>query len=283
MVTLSPFRYPGGKTKLRNYLVELLSINNIDGTYIEPYAGGAGAALSLLFNENIKEIVINDIDTSIYSLWYSILYQPRELCDKILYTPITMDEWHRQNLIQKNKYNCNLLDLGFSTLFLNRTNRSGIIKAGVIGGYEQSGNYKMNCRFNKDDIINKIVQISNRADQIHLYNLDCIDFLNQIADRFDCNNSLVYLDPPYYNKGKALYTNFYTHNDHVNLSNYVVNNLRYPWIMSYDDTQKIREIYSIHNLEIQDYSLFHSAGKMHKGREIMIYSNNITIPNIPII
>lgn len=283
MVTLSPFRYPGGKTKLRNYLVELLNINNIDGTYIEPYAGGAGAALSLLFNENVKEIVINDIDISIYSLWHSILYQPRELCDKILYTPITMNEWHRQNLIQKNKYNCNLLDLGFSTLFLNRTNRSGIIKAGVIGGYKQSGDYKMDCRFNKDDIINKIVQISNRADQIHLYNLDCIDFLNQIAYIFDYNNSLVYLDPPYYNKGKALYTNFYTHDDHVNLSNYVVNNLHYPWIMSYDDTQEIHEIYGIHNLEIQDYSLFHSAGKMHKGCEIMIYSNNIIIPDIPIL
>lgn len=284
MITLSPFRYPGGKTKLKNYLVKLLSINNIDGTYIEPYAGGAGAALSLLFNENISEIVINDIDISIYSLWHSILYQHEELCDKILSTPITMDEWQRQKLIQEKKYSCNLLDLGFSTLFLNRTNRSGIIKAGVIGGYEQSGDYKMDCRFNKDDIINKIVKISNRADQIHLYNLDCVDFLNEIADKFDRNNSLVYLDPPYYNKGRALYTNFYTHDDHINLSNYVVNNLYYPWIMSYDDVQEIRKIYGIqHNLKIKDYSLYHSAGKMRKGREIMIYSNNIIIPDIPIL
>lgn len=282
MLTLSPLRYPGGKTKLKKYLVSLLELNNIHGTYIEPFAGGAGAALSLLFDEFVDEIVINDVDISIYALWHSILYQPEELCDKIIFTRITMDEWHKQKLIQEKKHNNNLLDLGFSTLFLNRTNRSGVIKAGVIGGYEQSGNYKMDCRFNKNDIIKKIVQISNRSEQIHLYNLDCIEFFNQIANRFD-NNSLVYLDPPYYNKGKELYTNFYTHDDHANLANYVANNLNYPWITSYDDTPEIRRVYSEHNLRINEYSISHSAGKMHTGYEIMIYSNDIIIPEIPIL
>lgn len=283
MITLSPLRYPGGKTKLRNYLVELLNLNNIHGTYIEPFAGGAGAALSLLLNNYVEDIVINDIDRSIYALWYSILNQSEILCDKIFYTPITMDEWYKQRLIQFRKNNCNLLDLGFSTLFLNRTNRSGVISAGVIGGYEQSGEYKLDCRFNKEDLINKIIQISDRAEQIHLYDLDCIEFFNQIENKFDYNNSLVYLDPPYYNKGKKLYTNFYKHDDHANLANYITNNLTYSWITSYDDTPEIRDIYSEYDLRIHNYSINHSAGKMHKGNEIMIYSNDIIIPEIPIL
>ena len=282
MLTLSPLRYPGGKTKLKNYLAELLNINNINGTYIEPFAGGAGAALNLLFNNHVDDIVINDVDRSIYALWYSILYQSEILCDKILYTPITLDERCKQKLIQDNKTNYNLLDVGFSTLFLNRTNRSGVIKAGVIGGKNQSGDYKIDCRFKKDDIINKVIQISNRAEQIHLYNLDCIEFFNTIENKYDYNNSLVYLDPPYYKKGKELYTNFYSHDDHVTLANYVVNNLNYPWITSYDDTQEIRDIYNEYNLEIKDYSISHSAGKMHKGYEIMIYSDNLIIPDLPI-
>jgi DNA adenine methylase len=278
MITLSPLRYPGGKTKLRNYLVELLNLNNIHGTYIEPFAGGAGAALCLLLNNYVEDIVINDIDRSIYALWHSILYQSEMLCDKIFYTHITMEEWYKQRQIQLRKNDCNLLDLGFSTLFLNRTNRSGVISAGVIGGYEQAGEYKLDCRFNKEDLINKIIQISDRAEQIHLFNLDCIAFFDQIENRFDCNNSLVYLDPPYYNKGKKLYTNFYKHDDHANLANYLTSNLNYLWITSYDDTTEIREIYSKYNLRIHDYSITHSAGKMHKGNEIMIYSNDIIIP-----
>jgi DNA adenine methylase len=283
MLTLSPLRYPGGKTKLKNYLADLLDINNICGTYIEPFAGGAGAALSLLFNECVDEIVINDIDRSIFALWYSILYQPEILCEKILYTPISLDQWHKQKKIQEKKLTCNLLDLGFSTLFLNRTNRSGVISAGVIGGYEQSGEYKLDCRFNKEDLINKIFQISDKSEQIHLYNLDCIGFFDQIENRFDYNNSLVYLDPPYYNKGKKLYTNFYKHDDHANLANYITNNLNYSWITSYDDTPEIREIYNEYDLRINNYSINHSAGKMHKGNEIMIYSNDIIIPETPIL
>lgn len=283
MITLSPLRYPGGKTKLKNYLSELLNVNYINGTYIEPFAGGAGAALDLLFNNHVEEIVINDIDRSIYALWYSILYQSETLCDKILYTPISIDEWYNQKLIQQKKNDCNLLDLGFSTFFLNRTNYSGVINAGFLGGADQSGENKINCRFNKNDLINKIIQISNTAEHIHLYNLDCIEFLKQIGNVYNYDNTLVYLDPPYYKKGKKLYTNFYTHDDHVALANYIVNNLNYPWITSYDNAQEIREIYSSFNLRMHNYSISHSAGKMHTGYEIMIYSNDIAIPEIPIL
>src|SRR5690625_3811558 len=157
---ISPLRYPGGKNKTYQYVKHLVEINNIS-TYIEPYAGGAAVALRLLINGDVNRIMINDYDKSIYAFWHSVVFHSEELIERIWETEICMDEWFYQKEIQDNKESANLLDLGFSTLFLNRTNRSGIIKAGVIGGKKQKGNYKMDCRFNKHTITERIKLIAS--------------------------------------------------------------------------------------------------------------------------
>ncbi len=118
---------------------------------------------------------------------------------------------------KKIKFKENLLNLGFSTLFLNRTNRSGIIKAGVIGGKEQKGEYKLDCRFNKADIIQKIRYIAAHKNDIVLYNLDTEDLIRNVINNLE-HKSFIFFDPPYYNKGATLYTNFYKHEDHVSLA-----------------------------------------------------------------
>ena len=163
MATLSPLRYPGGKYKLREYTQNLITTNNLTGcTYIEPFAGGAGLALSLLDDQLVSRLVLNDIDRSIYAFWHSVLYFTDDLCQRITDTAINMDIWYEQKAVQENKEHADLLDLGFSTFFLNRVNRSGILTGGVIGGYNQTGNYLMDCRFNKGDLINKIQKKSMR-------------------------------------------------------------------------------------------------------------------------
>ena len=173
--SLSPLRYPGGKNKLSSYVQQLIKYNNLEKcTYIEPYTGGGAVALRLLFDGVVDNIIINDFDRSIYAFWYSVLNYTDELCSLIEKTPVTMENWFKQRDIQKEKDNVDLLTLGFSTLFLNRTNRSGIIKAGVIGGLNQTGNYKIDCRFNKDNIIEKIKSIANFKEKITLYNLDTL-------------------------------------------------------------------------------------------------------------
>ncbi len=212
----TPLRYPGGKSKLYEYVRELVILNNCS-TYIEPYAGGAGVALRLLINRDVDRIMINDYDKSIYALWYSILNDSEKLIELIEKTDISIDEWYNQKSIQETKQLTeNLLELGFSTLFLNRVNRSGIIKAGVIGGKNQTGHYKMDCRFNKSDIIERIRLIASFKHKIKLYNLDAEVFIKKSISR--TKDSLTFFDPPYYQKGPGLYTNFYSHEDHVNLS-----------------------------------------------------------------
>ncbi|GGA31407.1 DNA adenine methylase [Psychrobacillus lasiicapitis] len=276
MATLSPLRYPGGKDKTYNYVKHLVNQNNIS-TYIEPFAGGAAVALRLLLNGDVKKIIINDYDRSIYALWSTLLTNADSLISLVRNTPITMTEWYKQKEIQQEKMTADELSLAFSTLFLNRTNRSGIIKAGVIGGKKQDGIYKLDCRFNKEDIIKRIERIHSFRNQIKVCNMDAKDFIdNEIKYT---RKSLTFFDPPYYLKGPDLYTNFYSHEDHVELANQIksVMKNRY-WILTYDIAEQIEELYK--NNRATKYSLNYSIATPSKGQEFMFFSKNIEIGNI---
>ena len=273
----TPLRYPGGKSKLYEYVRELVILNNCS-TYIEPYAGGAGVALRLLINRDVDRIMINDYDKSIYALWYSILNDSEKLIELIEKTDISIDEWYNQKSIQENKQLTeNLLELGFSTLFLNRVNRSGIIKAGVIGGKNQTGHYKMDCRFNKSDIIERIRLIASFKHKIKLHNLDAEVFIKKSTSR--TKDSLTFFDPPYYQKGPGLYTNFYSHEDHVNLSKTIKKHMdNKNWIITYDIHDEIKNIYD--EYDYKKYYLNYSITNPSKGQEYMFFSKNIDKGNI---
>ncbi|MGL4729955.1 MAG: DNA adenine methylase [Clostridium sp.] len=272
--TYSPLRYPGGKNQLSKFVGALIEEKKMKkSTYVEPFCGGAAVALSLLINNKVKKIVINDYDKSIYSFWYSVVYFTDEICEMIEKIDITMNEWNKQKEIQKNKNNEDILTLGFSTLFLNRTNRSGIIKAGVIGGKAQNGNYKLDCRFNKKDIINKIRKIASYRNRIEIYNLDTEELIDEVIGNLE-HKSFIFFDPPYYNKGASLYTNFYKHDDHVSLSNKIKNIKYHSWILTYDNTNEIKDLYKSFRKEI--YKLNYSLQKKQKGEEVIFYSKTLS-------
>jgi len=238
----SPLRYPGGKGKLSNFFKLLLRSNRLlDSHYIEPYAGGAGIALELLFEEYVTHIHINDLNRSIYAFWYSVLNRTEELCQKIEDTPVTIKEWNKQKAIQAKSKTVNLLELGFSTFFLNRTNRSGIIKGGIIGGKEQDGKWKLDVRFNKMDLIKRIEKIARYKNRISIHNKDAFAFLDLVLPRIP-KKSLIYFDPPYYNKGSDLYENFYGHDDHLEISK-KIKRMKLFWVVSYDNTPQIQQFY----------------------------------------
>lgn len=277
----SPLRYPGGKSKLTPYVLETMKLNNLEGgTYVEPFAGGAAIAWYLLINKHVEKVFINDLNKSIYAFWHSVLFQTDQLCSMIEAVDITIDNWEIQKAIQKEPDNYSLLDLGFSTFFLNRTNRSGIIKGGAIGGMTQEGNYKLDCRFNRKDLINRIIKISNCQKDIHLTNLDANEFILKVLPSIP-DKCLVNIDPPYYKKGKGLYQNFFEHSDHFELYNNVIK-IRQPWMVTYDDTPEINKIYKDYNP--LSFSLSYTAQVKRKGFEVLIHkSENKTCefePNI---
>ncbi|GFZ84667.1 methylase [Compostibacillus humi] len=270
----SPLRYPGGKNNTYHYIKHLVELNDII-TYIEPFAGGAAVALRLLINNDVQRIIINDYDRSIYSFWNCIKYQSERLIDKIINTDITMEEWYKQKEIQDNKELADEFDLAFSTLFLNRTNRSGIIKGGVIGGKNQDGNYKMDCRFNKKTIIKRIKLIAKHSEQIIVCNDDAIDFINNEIKK--TRKSLTFFDPPYYKKGPNLYTNFFNHEDHVELAKSIHKLMknRY-WILTYDIAEQIENLYKEkYGYEPIKYYLNYSIAKPSEGLEFMFFSRKL--------
>jgi len=272
----SPLRYPGGKSKVLNFMKELIDNNfqNKKPAYVEPYAGGAGVALGLLIEGHVSRIYINDLDKAIYSFWWCIKNNPKKFIKKIKETPITVKEWQKQKIIYKKSDMRNKLALGFSAFFLNRCNISGVLGGGCIGGLKQKGPYKINCRFKKDYLIERIETIAKHRKNIHLYNKDTYELLSKNKNKF--KNCLLYLDPPYYEKGNQLYKNHYKHEDHEKIAN-LIKNLKGYWVVSYDDVPEIRSLYN--TTLNKTFGLSYSAGKAKQGKEIMFFSP--VFKNIP--
>ena len=245
-----------------------------DVNYIEPYAGGAGAALSLLLLEKVSEIVINDYDRAIYAFWQSILDQTDLFVDKITHTPINIEEWKKQKSIYKNGSD-DLLELGFATFYLNRTNRSGILTGGPIGGIAQTGKWLLDARFNKAKLIERIRLISLYRDRITVLNMDGLNVIRRYADK---SNSFFYVDPPYYDKGKCLYLNSYTHQDHEKLATLLNGLGKTRWILSYDNVPQIRELYKDRKKQYE-FSLHYQAHTSKEGSEIIVFSDLLVFPD----
>ena len=270
----TPLRYPGGKAKFAPKIKSIIENNDLHGHYVEPYAGGAGVALDLLFNGVCTDIHINDLDLAIYHFWKSITEETEDFIRLVSKTDVTIEEWHKQKEILKQD-DISPIERGFAAFFLNRTNRSGILKGGVIGGLQQSGNYKLDCRFNKEALIKRIQKIGSMNNKIHVYNQDTEKWLLEI-DNLIPSNSLIYLDPPYYEKGQGLYRNFYNHQDHKSIKEKLVK-VKTPWVVSYDNNQNIRDIYQQYRQE--EYILNYSASKKMKATEVIIYSDSIKLPH----
>ena len=271
----SPLRYPGGKGKILSFMIDLIKLNKLENIeYVEPYVGGAAVALGLLLNNMVSKIYINDSDKAIYAFWDSVLNYTDEFIQKIEKTPITVEEWRIQKSIYNNIEQHSDLDIGFSAFFLNRCNRSGVLKGGIIGGYEQKGNWKIDARFNKQDLIKRIERIALHKDKIQLYNEDTADLLEKHKETF--KNCILYLDPPYYEKGYQLYKNHYKPSDHEKISK-LVKELNCYWVVSYDNVDPIVALYD--NIPKREFNISYSAGKNRSGKEIMFFSSNLQIPN----
>ncbi|MBC8945197.1 DNA adenine methylase [Xenorhabdus indica] len=272
----SPLRYPGGKTKLAPHIKNLIEINGIKRCkYVEPYAGGAGVALSLLINGYASHIHINDADIAVYSFWKVLVENTDELIDFIQNIDVSIETWHRQKEILASPVEYSTLELGLATFFLNRTNRSGILKGGVIGGKNQNGNYKLDARFNKTNLLSRIEKIRNFRDAITVSNDDAADLLIKLKSELT-GNSIVYLDPPYYIKGQGLYRNYYNHDDHVKIMN-ILSDVDFRWVVSYDNNDEIKKIYNC--FRQHEYTLNYSAQCKSKGKEVIIYSDTLNLPS----
>ncbi len=273
----SPLRYPGGKRRLTAFIMRLLDLNSISNVqYAEPYAGGASIALALLFGEYAATIHINDLSRPVYAFWHSVINDTEEFCNRIQSVDITIAEWRKQRAVYESRDDAALADLGFATFFLNRTNRSGIIGGGVIGGVHQNGKWSLAARFPKEELIRRIRKIGRYRDRIKVYHGDGVQFVTNVANEFG-QSAFTFIDPPYIEKGQKLYLNNYGISDHRELEHQVTQ-LRHPWIVTYDYEGAFG-----HSLYVKEtclsFELSYSAQGRHKSREAMFLSSHFDLPS----
>lgn len=278
MRTITPLRYPGGKACLAPALTAVMDANNLDWPVMaEPYAGAAGASLELLFAERVRSILINDLDYRIYSFWWAALNHTDEFIKRIDSVSLSIREWKRQRDVYRNPRKHRRFDVGFATFYLNRTNRSGIlINGGPIGGIKQKGTWKLNARFTRETLIDRVERIVAYRERIVISNLDALRFIRQLERDYADTPLFIYLDPPYYEKGADLYLSNYEHEDHVAVGKALRGCKHRHWALTYDDVPAIRKIYS--GCRVRPFNLRYTAQRRRQGEELFIVPKKLILP-----
>lgn len=272
----TPLRYPGGKQRLTPFITEILVQNNlIGGHYAEPYAGGAGVAIDLLLQRHVSAIHLNDASRAVYAFWHSILSYTEDFCRSVASTSLTVNEWLRHREIVRHPEDYDDLTLGFSTFYLNRCNRSGVLSGGLIGGLRQEGKWKMDARFPANELIRRIEAIAHYRNVITVHNLDAEAYIREYLPGLP-TNSLVYLDPPYFHKSSRLYLNVYQPDDHARIADVIQNELQVNWVVSYDAATEILDFYRQRQGFI--YNLGYKAYQVYSGQEVFVFSDTLELP-----
>jgi DNA adenine methylase len=272
----TPLRYPGGKQRLAPFVAEILQHNHAIGwNYVEPYAGGAGVAMELLLNGNVGHVYLNDSSLHIYAFWKAVLSDPETFCRRISRASMTLETWRSHREIVRHPEQHDISELGFSTFFLNRCNRSGILTAGVIGGLAQRGQWRIDARFPRNELIKRVEVIAAHRRRITVTNLDAELFMDRRLNALP-PETLVYCDPPYFARADRLYLNSYLPNDHTRLARVIQGKLHRPWLVSYDGHPTIISLYS--KRRKFRYSLQYSAIRNYAGSEVFVFSDSLRIP-----
>ena len=274
----SPLRYPGGKAKLAPFFKALVRANRLlDGVYVEPFAGGGGVGLSLLLHGYVERIVLNDLSAPVYAFWRALLDSPDQFREAIMSVDLTVDEWTRQRAIFQEAAGRSSFEIGFATFFLNRTNHSGVLNGGMIGGHAQNSVYGLDARFNREELAARVKRIARSRSKIEIFNLDAAHLIANVTKIAECPQPLMYIDPPYYRKGRDLYYDFYKPEDHVTLRDAVAGiNPAVMWVVSYDNEPEIIDLYG--GYRTLEYNLNYSVRNGRVGKEVMFFSDSIVPP-----
>lgn len=277
---LSPLRYPGGKARLAPYIARLIRSQRPRPTvYAEPFAGGAGAAIRLVADEVVDSIQINDLDPGVAALWRCVFYDTDEFIRRVETAKITVPAWRRHRNVYLNPSAHDDRTLGFATFFLNRCNRSGILNARPIGGLDQCGEWKIDARFNRQELIHRIGYIAEFRHRVSISQLDARTFLQQLEE--DAPRSLVYVDPPYIGQGDDLYLDRLSFGDHQDLAR-LLRSSELRWFMTYDCDERITdELYE--GFRCARFNIKHTAQRQQIGSEYAVFSNNLSVPNLDIL
>lgn len=267
----SPLRYPGGKSSLVDFVQSVIErVSPLPTRYVEPFGGGAGCALELLRRGVVSDVVINDLDPLVHAFWDSAVNHSEEFIERFDRTEVTLQQWDVQRAKVRKSAEHDQIELGFAFFFLNRTNRSGILNAGVIGGRSQSAKDKIDARFNRGRLRQLLTELHQMRGSIEVRNQDGGELIEEFSPDA---GSFIYADPPYYDKGQSLYLNAFKHEDHESLARILNENSDANWILTYDNVQAIVDMFP--DRYRQDFTLQYSAHTSRIGSELLVVSDRV--------
>jgi DNA adenine methylase len=275
MIISSPLRYPGGKSTLASLLSGIRRVNGLSHHVMaEPFAGGAGASLTLLYLEEFRRIHINDADPSIFAFWWALTHRSDLFLRRLSDVRVSMAEWYRQRALYRCKRPISRLSRGFAAFFLNRCNRSGIVmNGGPIGGVGQIGRWKLGARFNRGELLRRCEKVIDYRERIAVSGDDGLELLKTL----DCKTTFFFIDPPYFEKGPALYLNALDQRYHSSLAEVLRGMPNAAWVLTYDDCPEIRRMYRGW-AAIRPFSLNYSAAERRTGNEVLITPRWMRLP-----
>ncbi len=265
---MSPLRYPGSKKRLAPLIVDIVRRHDFD-LFVEPFAGGAYIGLFMAKNNLAKKVVLGESDPLVASFWKALFGQNRQLAQRVRELEISIGEWRRIREWRPET----TLDKAIKCLYLNRTNYSGILKAGPLGGKGQSGPYDIGCRFDKEKIARRIEALGSLGERVEVIRADYRETLAKTEGQ----KRFIYLDPPYYEKGHLLYNDYFGQNDHIELRD-VLARIEDAWLLSYDEAPDIKRFYE--GFPMESFALYHSATKLcdrPKKRELLISNRPLAL------
>lgn len=240
---ISPYRYPGGKSKIIDYLYTHLKLSTAK-KLISPFTGGGSFELAMLQAGVIDHLHINDLDTGVYSFWWVLKHMPYVLIERLKsIRPTHKDYFYAQALIKSDYQGADVVEAAWASLLVNRLAYSGIIKANPLGGKKGSKKVLLS-RWNPNDLIRRIEKIHSLSEKIEVTQINAVKL---IEEAYWQNETTIFIDPPYVNKGKELYQCFYTEDDHRELS-HLLNSLYFGFpgadiIVTYDYNDWLDNLY----------------------------------------
>lgn len=242
---LSPFRYPGGKTWLVPELRKwLLSLGFEPDAFIEPFAGGAIAGLTVAAEKLAYSVVLSELDDDVASVWKVIIEGTDQevawLCRRIVDFEVTPEEVRNVLLsepsIQKAR--------AFRTIIKNRMQRGGIMAPGA--GLVKTGEAGkgLRSRWYPDTLSARIRSLRKLRDRITFLQCDAFDVIQQFVAN---PKAAFFVDPPYTAGGKRAGARLYIHNeiDHERLFS-IMAKVRGAAMLTYDDVPEVREMANRH-------------------------------------
>ncbi len=262
----SPYRYPGGKSKLINQISSLAPSSSYK-EYREPFLGGGSYLLYVSQLASHKNIIKKASDKFfvLYNCWQHIQCCPDELVNEINNQKLlnkTGPKLYIESAKTLRDDSKNLLERAAAYFIQNRITFSGL---GLSGGYSQAS---YDGRF-KDNHIENIKSVSKILSTCQIRSSSYEDLLFE-----DGEDVFIFLDPPYQIVSDNLYGNKgSTHKDfdHVKFAEDCKLS-KHKLLITYNDNEKIRELFKEEfGFKINEVSVGYSMGEGKNKKKIELF------------